>query len=819
MLKNIYYFAIMLLISTICVATIKCYSKPTAPATHTTHQDNRDINNKEQLAQEDEWDKHIRNLPQTFGTQYYNWLQNGEKIGYMVLSIKDAKYEGQEVFKVKGKWVVNKPVIGFAEITSYAKKNKYLTPLYEEVKGSEGLGFATFDMKLKIQNGKGTITGEAKAVGQTTSLNNTIDIPADMITWEGGFICATVLPTDENLSYSYSIFAICEKHGFDKLKTEPLKFAGKEEITYKNGKVECNKFIGKLRESNVYFWVDKNRRLIKGLAGDNDEINLTDKNDALTMPEDKTKQGEKKKDIKTGKSSWSGAHSKIKEEGFYLIKTKEEWVKMWHRHSPDDNIPEINFADEMCVGIFAGKRWNSHGITAVSVTEETDKILFRYEHLSYQTSGGVDKVTPFGIFILPHSDKPVVIQEQFYYIIGGAPLCKTKKILGENSEKIEQSLLFTPTGLCWVKQLGTKGNDNIKRIAIDTSGYIYATGDTEGGFDGQPNASRTDVWIAKFDPTGNPLWHKQFGNQECDEAIDIAIDHAGNICVCGHSWSRASSWDVFIAKYSPQGDRLWYIQPNTPQQDMACGIAIDSSNSIYIAGTTLGSFDETQKDKKGGFLVKYNSDSAKQWIHFLEGEPKSVFIDSSDNIVVCGSNIDTTTRSWQFKTFISKYNSIGEKQWSNELPLLIHGQNNGVTTDVKENIYLCASGELEGKSITGYGDIFVIKYNADGIKEWLQQSGTPGDDETTDIAVDVYGNIYICGYTSDCFDDNRNSGCYDSFVIKYDTEGNKIWTKQLGTNEDDRTSGIALDNNGDIYICGYTNAGSHDAFIVKFQGK
>lgn len=205
----------------------------------------------------------------------------------MVLSIKDAKYKGQEVFKVKGKWVVSQPMIGFVEITSYAKKNKYLTPLYEEVKGSEGLGFATFDMKLKIQNDKGTITGEAKAVGQTTSLNNTIDIPADMITWEGGFICATVLPPDENLSYSYSIFAICEEHGFDKLKTEPLKFAGKEEITYKNGKVECNKFIGKLRESNVYFWVDKNRRLIKGLAGDNDEINLTDKNDALTMPEDK----------------------------------------------------------------------------------------------------------------------------------------------------------------------------------------------------------------------------------------------------------------------------------------------------------------------------------------------------------------------------------------------------------------------------------------------------------------------------------------------------------------------------------------------------
>jgi hypothetical protein len=53
-------------------------------------------------------------------------------------------------------------------------------------------------------------------------------------------------------------------------------------------------------------------------------------------------------------------------------------------------------------------------------------------------------------------------------------------------------------------------------------------------------------------------------------------------------------------------------------------------------------------------------------------------------------------------------------------------------------------------------------------------------------------------------DGNPYAGAYDVFVAKYDTEGNKQWTKTLGTADEDRGEGVAVDKAGNSYISGYT---------------
>ncbi|MEK7310063.1 MAG: SBBP repeat-containing protein [Planctomycetota bacterium] len=838
MLRSICYFVIAVLISASCVAVIRYYYKPAAPVRQISYQSTQNINNREQFSQEDEWNKRIRNLPQTFGTQYYNWIQNGQKIGYMVLSIKDAKYEGQEVFKVKGKWVVNKPVIGFAEITSYTKKNKYLTPLYEEVKGSAGIGFATFDMKLKVQDGKGKLTGETKAVGKITSLDKTVDIPENMITWEGGFICATVLPPDENLLYGYSIFALNEEDGLEPLKTAPLKFAGKEEIAYKNEKVECYKFAGKLRENNIYFWVDENHRLIKGLAGDSDEIVLTDKNDALTMSEDKTKQAEKKKDIKTGKPSWSGAHSKIKEEEFYLVKTKEEWAKMWQHHSPNDNIPEIDFTEEMCVGIFAGQRSNSWGIKVVSITEEIDKILFKYEHLWYQTMGEADNATPFGIFVLPYSDKKVILEENVQGYIGGSPLWKRKKVFGGSEADTQNPL--PPSGWVWTKQFGTARNDKVSDIVVDILGSVYVCGDTEGSLNGYINpGDRSQAYAAKYDANGNQIWFRQFGTKEGDEAVGISIDTFGNLYVCGHTWGgidgnvNAGDKDIFVIKFDGNGNRLWTTQIGSGEFDYAHSIALDSSNNIYVVGVTGGNLDgNSLKGGGDGFIVKYNSDGVKQWTKLLGAVnwtvSEDIAIDKSNNIYISGHTCsgfkEKATSDWHLENFLTKYNSNGERQWLKILDSH-SGKESNTTVDSAGNIYVSVSDSLGKGSSDTYVDVFITKYTPAGELLWTKLLSTPGDDRVAGITADINNNIYVCGYTSDKIDDVINAGTYDFFMVKYDSNGKKLWSKQSGTNGHDWASSIAVDNKDNVYIGGYTTGGLngnnhfgfYDAFVTKYK--
>jgi len=54
---------------------------------------------------------------------------------------------------------------------------------------------------------------------------------------------------------------------------------------------------------------------------------------------------------------------------------------------------------------------------------------------------------------------------------------------------------------------------------------------------------------------------------------------------------------------------------------------------------------------------------------------------------------------------------------------------------------------------------------------------------------------------------NTNSGNYDIFLVKYNSSGTKQWTKQLGTSSDDRGNSVTTDSSGNIYVTGYTEGG------------
>ena len=70
-------------------------------------------------------------------------------------------------------------------------------------------------------------------------------------------------------------------------------------------------------------------------------------------------------------------------------------------------------------------------------------------------------------------------------------------------------------------------------------------------------------------------------------------------------------------------------------------------------------------------------------------------------------------------------------------------------------------------------DLFVVKYNSSGVKQWTQQLGTTSNDMGSDITSDSSGNVYVKGYTYGGLDGNPNAGEQDSFVVKFDENGNK----------------------------------------------
>ena len=83
-----------------------------------------------------------------------------------------------------------------------------------------------------------------------------------------------------------------------------------------------------------------------------------------------------------------------------------------------------------------------------------------------------------------------------------------------------------------------------------------------------------------------------------------------------------------------------------------------------------------------------------------------------------------------------------------------------------------------------------------------RQLGTTADDIAYGVAVDGNGNVYVTGTTYGGLDGNTNAGGGDPFLIRYASNGNKIWTRQPGTATGENAKGVAVDRNGNVYVTG-----------------
>jgi len=99
----------------------------------------------------------------------------------------------------------------------------------------------------------------------------------------------------------------------------------------------------------------------------------------------------------------------------------------------------------------------------------------------------------------------------------------------------------------------------------------------------------------------------------------------------------------------------------------------------------------------------------------------------------------------------------------------------GVATDLSGNVYVAGgtNGGLDGNTSAGNTDLFVVKYNSSGTKQWTKQLGSSSLDFDFCVATDSSRNVYVSGVTYGGLDNNTNAGYIDLFVVKYNSSGTK----------------------------------------------
>jgi len=304
-------------------------------------------------------------------------------------------------------------------------------------------------------------------------------------------------------------------------------------------------------------------------------------------------------------------------------------------------------------------------------------------------------------------------------------------------------------------------------------------------------------WVQRYSGLGN----------NDDEANSVAIDGSGNVYVTGSSLDPVSSNDYVTIKYNSNGDSIWVRKYDGPgnHSDKANSIAVDGSGNVYVTGSSEGNGTGSNYA-----TIKYNSSGVQQWVQRYGGAggydaPRSIVIDVSGNVYITGVSHGGIT-GFDFATI--KYNSAGVQQWVQRYDG--SGNSSDETTsmavDGSGNVYVTGGCEF---------DYATIKYNSSGVQQWIKRYNGGGVGTATSIAVDGSGNVFVTGisYSSEPH--------MDYATIKYNSMGVEQWVQRYNGpgNSTDFGISIAVDGSSNVYVTGSsTGIGtSWDYATIKYN--
>jgi hypothetical protein len=390
----------------------------------------------------------------------------------------------------------------------------------------------------------------------------------------------------------------------------------------------------------------------------------------------------------------------------------------------------------------------------------------------------------------------------------------------------------------WMVQFGTAAVDNANGLAV-AGNDVYVAGATSGLL-GESSAGLQDIYLRSYDRDGNLQWTRQFGTPGADQTTGGTLRARGNVVVVagivrgglpGYTW--AGNNDAFVRAYDRQGNFMWDLQLGTPQNEAVRSVAIAEDGSIFISGQTLGQLtDQPNQGLADAYVARINRDGTMAWLRQFgtSGTDEAIGITvSGDAFFVSGTTSGTlpgSVNAGDFDNFIARLTLDGDFEWITQFgtPAFDALWKIGV---VGSTVFVGGNtqGEFPGQVASGGFDAVVAATDTSGVVQWVRQFGTTGNDLALGLGVDDRGAVAVGrvgGFLAPGLPDPGS----DAFALKYDAEGNVLWSIQFGTSSFDNAQDVAL-KAGDVYVAGttlgsmpgYSNAGLQDGFVSRMAVK
>lgn len=303
----------------------------------------------------------------------------------------------------------------------------------------------------------------------------------------------------------------------------------------------------------------------------------------------------------------------------------------------------------------------------------------------------------------------------------------------------------------WAKSAGSISNNRAYGVCANSNGNIIITGyffhqitfGTITLIGADTIQSSLDLFLVKYDSTGNVLWATSVGghNNPGPVAQCVVSDPFGNIFITGiflgpsitfgnttlyNTDNSLTTQDVFIAKYDSSGNPLWAKSGRSNFMDYGNSISTDANGNVFL----IGSF-------------------------------------TSDEIIFGNTNLFNSDVHFTKDIFIVKFDSSGNALWMTN-PAGGGDSGNGICTDGNGNVFV--TGTIDR-------DIFVAEYDNNGAELWTKSTIDGNYSSGNSICTDADGNVFVSGYFGfpSCTFDSitlANAGSQDIFIARLDSSFN-----------------------------------------------
>jgi len=415
---------------------------------------------------------------------------------------------------------------------------------------------------------------------------------------------------------------------------------------------------------------------------------------------------------------------------------------------------------------------------------------------------------------------------------------------------------------------GASHNQIPERVVVDATGHIVLAGFYDQTIDlgGELLTTAGDTpYIARYTPSGDHLWSKQFQVTGSSYLKAMEADGEGNVYGAGYfnnqvnfggaTLQSAGSWDIFVFKLDSSGGHVWSKRFGNSDEQGAYGLGADPFGNVYLTGwmrssTDFGGGAISSSGNHDVFLVKLDASGDHLWSdRYGDGSWQvgyDVSVDDLGNVVVTGSfdgylDLGGTNHYGNNRdAFLAKFDASGNFIWSKDYGG--NGTQEGFSVHAKGSDIILAGDFWDninlgcGSHTASNSDIYVARLNYSGTCLWSKDFGESDEQRTGDVVIDDAGNVIIGGWAQGSINFGGGStlsgsgSVWRAYVAKLGTNGEYIWARHIGDGGGHQyTRALAVDSTGNIYAAGdfgssadmglgsILSAGDQDTFFVKYS--